>query len=385
MTAQPKPARESLLDPPGNLPSIVLLQHDLAASCASVLQQIVEDALASQVQVIFTCLSLPPSKYVEATASENLHLCDFSGLVPGYSDDELDLPSEIQARVSSIGNAPILLVIDSPDTLLADLGSQSRTLDALSRAFGHIIHQSKSSRLVLPIRSNSSLIPSLLSTAFQARVPRTAGSQLPQTHTLTQLIFHPPILLSHLVQHYHVSLPPVNTPPESSSARFWSVFAPVAGRRTGEQLVMGTDNDQLSGSTSPNDPSTSRDSNIGVIELIARARIGGQKGLRRVLRGWRADKAQGRVVWCGWEDILMLKSRIAGDTGASASASNGIDSVSFNLQLSDAQQQARANVPLPYVNDGLQAYGSAKDGEIHYIPDQADDFDDDDPDDDLYI
>lgn len=28
---------------------------------------------------------------------------------------------------------------------------------------------------------------------------------------------------------------------------------------------------------------------------------------------------------------------------------------------------------------------SANDGEIIYIPDQADDFDDDDPDDDLYI
>jgi hypothetical protein len=30
-------------------------------------------------------------------------------------------------------------------------------------------------------------------------------------------------------------------------------------------------------------------------------------------------------------------------------------------------------------------FALAVDGEIHYIPDQADDFDDDDPDDDLYI
>ncbi|KEP48283.1 hypothetical protein V565_128660 [Rhizoctonia solani 123E] len=65
------------------------------------------------------------------------------------------------------------------------------------------------------------------------------------------------------------------------------------------------------------------------------------------------------------------------------SAAPGIDNLSFNLQLSDAQQQARASVPLPYTNEGKVA--SAGDGEIIYIPDQADDFDDDDPDDDLYI
>lgn len=29
-----------------------------------------------------------------------------------------------------------------------------------------------------------------------------------------------------------------------------------------------------------------------------------------------------------------------------------MDDVSFNLQLSEAQQQARANVPLPYTNEG---------------------------------
>ncbi|KAG8681641.1 hypothetical protein FRC09_017337 [Ceratobasidium sp. 395] len=146
---------------------------------------------------------------------------------------------------------------------------------------------------------------------------------------------------------------------------------------------MGVNDDQLGGTSSSNNEVIISGLNTGVIEVTTRARTGGQKGVRRVLRGWR--KGQAGVIWCGWEDIPALKSYISSDTGVEAPASNAIDSVSFNLQLSDAQQQARANVPLPYVNDGLQAYGSTQDGEIHYIPDQADDFDDDDPDDDLYI
>ncbi|KAG8740714.1 hypothetical protein FRC10_003964 [Ceratobasidium sp. 414] len=383
MAAQTKPARESLLDPLGTSPSLVLLQYDLASPYVSVLRQVVEDALACRTHVIFMCLLLPPSQYVNTSQSPLLHLCDFSGFVPEYSDQEVDVFAELEVIISSIGKNSILLVIDSPDTHLANLGSQSRTLDSLSRAFGRIVQQSSTSRLVLPIRSNSPLLPSLLSTTFQARVPSAEGSQLPPAHTLTQLIFHPPVLFSHLVQHYHVSLPPLNAPPEVSSARFWSVFSPVAGRGTGEQLVMGVDTGQLGGTSTSNNQWASRDSSVGVVELITRARTGGQKGVRRVLKGWRVDQAQGRVTWCGWEEIPALKSCVS-SAGAPAPASNTVDSVSFNLQLSDAQQQARANVPLPYVNDGLQAYGT-QDGEIHYTPDQADDFDDDDPDDDLYI
>ncbi|KAG9082696.1 hypothetical protein FS749_006644 [Ceratobasidium sp. UAMH 11750] len=380
MASQTKPL-ESLLDPLGTSPSLVLFRYDLASSFVPVLRQVVEDALACHTHVVFGCLLLPPSSYVDILSSPLLHLCDFSGFVPGYSEQEVDVLAELEARISSIGKDSILLVVDSPDTLLADFGSQSRTLDSLSRVFGRIVQQSNTSRLVLPIRSNSPLLPSLLSTTFQARVPSAEGSQ---PHTLSHLIFHPPILFAHLVQHYHVSLPPLNVPPDASSARFWSVFVPVAGRGTGEQLVTGADNDQLGGTSISNNQWARRGSGTGVIELVTRARTGGQKGVRRVLKGWRVDKGLGRVVWCGWEEIPALKSYISSTTEA-APVSNTIESVSFNLQLSDAQQQARANVPLPYVNDGLQAYGSAQDGEIHYIPDQADDFDDDDPDDDLYI
>lgn len=205
-----------------------------------------------------------------------------------------------------VSKGPTALVIDSPDVLSSDLGSPTATINIISRAFGQISQLSASSRLILPVMSNSPLLAGLLSTSFQARAQATSATQ-PSAHTLTQLVFHPPILFSHLIQHYHVSLPPVNTPPETSTARFWSVFAPVAGRGTGERLVMASGTDDLGVASTADNQSTSRDSKSGVVEIISRARTGGQKGVRRVLRGWRIDGEKNQVVWCGWDEIPALK------------------------------------------------------------------------------
>ena len=69
--------------------------------------------------------------------------------------------------------------------------------------------------------------------------------------------------------------------------------------------------------------------------------------------------------------------------------------LTFNLRLTDAEKEARANTALPYLlNDSkMAAYleetsssvvrHSRDGGEVIYMPDEADDFDDEDPDDDL--
>ncbi|CUA71559.1 hypothetical protein RSOLAG22IIIB_04678 [Rhizoctonia solani] len=261
--------------------------------------------------------------------------------------------------------------------MLADSGSYSKTYQVLSRIFGQIVQHSSSSRFILPISSRSPLLPSLVSTSFQARAPKLQPSPI---HTLIHLVLHPPVLLSHLVHQYHLTLPPPNAVPDPSTSRFWSVFTPVARRGTGEQLAMAVGIEELGGALNVNQ-STNRGPNSGVAEISTRSRAGGQKGVRIVLRSWRFDHEQNRIVWCGWNDIQELRtyeSRVP----ELVNTAPGIDNLSFNLQLSDAQQQARANVPLPYTNEGKASTG---DGEIIYIPDQADDFDDDDPDDDLYI
>ncbi|KAJ2608106.1 hypothetical protein H4S08_004573 [Coemansia sp. RSA 1365] len=69
--------------------------------------------------------------------------------------------------------------------------------------------------------------------------------------------------------------------------------------------------------------------------------------------------------------------------------------LSFNLSLTEKQRQDRANVELPYLEAQLSQNSSSRptpavakdggDGEIHYQLDDEDDWDEDDPDDDLEI
>ncbi|KAI8137104.1 Elongator complex protein 5 [Fennellomyces sp. T-0311] len=56
--------------------------------------------------------------------------------------------------------------------------------------------------------------------------------------------------------------------------------------------------------------------------------------------------------------------------------------LSFNLSLTDNQRRAKDNVELPYMKVQQQQSGG---GNIYYEPDAGDDFDDEDPDDDLDI
>ncbi|CAG5136616.1 unnamed protein product [Candidula unifasciata] len=56
----------------------------------------------------------------------------------------------------------------------------------------------------------------------------------------------------------------------------------------------------------------------------------------------------------------------------------------FNLSLTDAEKDARSKVKLPYLKDG-SGDSEASSGRIFYQPDDVDDFDEEDPDDDLDI
>lgn len=63
--------------------------------------------------------------------------------------------------------------------------------------------------------------------------------------------------------------------------------------------------------------------------------------------------------------------------------------LTFNLKLTDNERQARSNLKLPYMYHEEKksdvAVNSVGDGKVFYQPDEADDFDEDDPDDDLNI
>ena len=56
--------------------------------------------------------------------------------------------------------------------------------------------------------------------------------------------------------------------------------------------------------------------------------------------------------------------------------------VTFELGLSEREKSARAATELPYTQT---SDNGASAGHIHYVPDELDDWDDEDPDDDLDI
>ncbi|XP_070561519.1 elongator complex protein 5-like [Ptychodera flava] len=109
-------------------------------------------------------------------------------------------------------------------------------------------------------------------------------------------------------------------------------------------------------------------------------------------------KANGKVVskYEGYsvvEDLRLLtfdssKSTQSNEVSVST-APDPTANLTFNLSLSAAERQAKSNVVLPYtisqdrqVADGRGPVGS---GQIFYQPDEMDDFDDEDPDDDLDV
>jgi len=74
---------------------------------------------------------------------------------------------------------------------------------------------------------------------------------------------------------------------------------------------------------------------------------------------------------------------------------NDVDPTSnltFNLRLTEGEKEARANTALPYILnessklaylDNSPVVVSSGHGDVIYMPDDADDFDEEDPDDDL--
>jgi len=90
------------------------------------------------------------------------------------------------------------------------------------------------------------------------------------------------------------------------------------------------------------------------------------------------------------EDSSMAIKQCAQESSTLDPASN----LTFNLHLTDSEKQARASIALPYIlnESSKSAYLGNQisttvnhGGNVIYVPDDADDFDDEDPDDDLDV
>ncbi|KAF7310952.1 hypothetical protein HMN09_00638500 [Mycena chlorophos] len=116
-----------------------------------------------------------------------------------------------------------------------------------------------------------------------------------------------------------------------------------------------------------------------VLEMIVRGHGDRRRGVERTLHGWLRSRGLLPLAEVALLAPLLSKS----STQDLAPANNLMENVSFNLNLTAAQQTLRAQVPLPYEHQGSDQQRSSP--AIYYDPDSGDDIDEDDPDEDLDI
>ncbi|KAF7320364.1 hypothetical protein MKEN_00821200 [Mycena kentingensis (nom. inval.)] len=280
------------------------------------------------------------------TQPSRVHTYDLLDNVPGYCENYQDPRKLIRNAVSNAAGGPLDVIIDSVDTLCSDIGSTSGTYQFFVEIYSLVRSRADASRLILHVLAPSPLLPLLAQPSF--------------SQTLTQGIGHPPALLTTLANEYLTPPPPLSPEP-----KFWGIFRPISERLSDiERIVFGS-----SGEGACNDDEL-------VLELIVRG--GGEadrrRGVERALHGFTLSRGLVPL-----QDITRLTVLINRAT-TEAVAADPTTNVSFNLNLTAAQVNSRAQVPLPYAHQEKQSVPK-----IYYDPDSADDIDDDDPDEDLDI
>ncbi|KZW03383.1 hypothetical protein EXIGLDRAFT_725824 [Exidia glandulosa HHB12029] len=305
---------------------LVVVQHDLAQSPFPILRQIL--AAASHVVLVRTLYAM--DAFVEsaalATAVSDIDWTDIDGeLALDRRQRLLDAIAAVPSLSSAGSRSPVVL-IDSLDTLSEDLGSVAKAVRLVRDVLSALTSVPRArARLILPILA-----------------PSRTLAPLSAIHPRTELRLHAPVLLRHLARE-------LMTPPDAP--RFWTLLSELVARREGEKLARGAPN--VHGPT--------------VVEVVLPSR----RGVLRAVEVWD----DGQVT-----DVATLGLNAPAKLPEPTDAMSGL---SFNLSLTSEQQEARSRVVLPYAHTGQSKPPGA--GEIIYEPDSADDFDDEDPDDDLEL
>jgi elongator complex protein 5 len=179
----------------------------------------------------------------------------------------------------------LTVLLDSIDTLAADLSSPSQTYTFLSTLLSDLLSRPSPSRLILHTNPSTSSTPTL---ALQLASTRFSPH-------IAHITAHPPALLAHVARAYLTPPPPLATP-----EKFWRVFAPIAARGTGaeaERAVFGPEGEGSSGGDEL------------VCEVLVRGGESGRKGrgVERELEGWKGGKPCELRELEGLKDVFAKK------------------------------------------------------------------------------
>ncbi|KAI5898111.1 uncharacterized protein SCHCODRAFT_02611154 [Schizophyllum commune H4-8] len=345
----------TILAPGKSQPPLILLQSTPHASALPLLRAILRPAQskgslkssAKRKTIVFCLLHSPSALLSDASMDEDIEMHDLLDNIPGYGDYK-DAREAIKAALHD--TRPTTLVIDSIETLLGDNGSVSSTSSFLMELVKKSALSNGELTLVLHTTESSAspLISSLL------------HMSLPHLKNVVHVLAHSPGLVAHIAAEYGTPPPPVG-----GEERFWGVWLPVSARQSTIDLATEVDDiaeDEI------------------IVEILSRS-AARRRVVERRLEGWSEGAPRELVQLRSLRRILRGKSK-APEEAPTSGLPPDMD-VSFNLALSEAHQQARAQVPLPYAHEGQLQTSST--GAILYDPDSADDIDDDDPDEDLDI
>ncbi|EJD50765.1 hypothetical protein AURDEDRAFT_143210 [Auricularia subglabra TFB-10046 SS5] len=236
-------------------------------------------------------------------------------------------PDDAQKRcietIAAAPSGPLAVVIDSLDAIAEDMRSPSLAALLVRDILAVLKPRPSPARLVVPL-----LVPSQMATHLSSFHPRI------------ELRLHVSALLDHIERDL---LTPASNP------RFWTLLTPLSARCEGQKLVQGMPN--VHGEV--------------VVEVICPSR----RGVLRTIERWH----NGHTRPTETQD-KPLPSKETHDNQI-------VGGLSFNLSLTEEQQSARSRVALPYAHTSHSQ--PVPTGDIIYDPDSADDFDDEDPDDDL--
>ncbi|KIY72796.1 hypothetical protein CYLTODRAFT_449537 [Cylindrobasidium torrendii FP15055 ss-10] len=356
--------------------AVLVLQSCLAQSGLPILREIVHESLKSesgkkQVQTLLFCLLHPPCSLLPQQAdsnSESLTVYDQTSNVPDFELDEQwtdprdFIVNKLKESAAEHPSKHFHVIIDSVDTIVSDTGSTAATFKCLREVKSLLAAHSSKSHFTMHINTAattalpSSILPSLLQASFSSPM------------SLTHCIMHPPTILHFLAKEFLTPPPPI-----SPEEKFWGVFIPVSERvNEVNRLVFGSGGEGEGGVDE------------FVVEIVKRGGGDSRSGrVERVLEGWNA-KISAPVELSALECLKPL-FKTARNNGRLDEAPNPAENLPFNLNLTASQQEARAQVPLPFAHDGKPKGNGTPTGVILYDPDSGDDIDDDDPDEDLYL
>lgn len=127
--------------------------------------------------------------------------------------------------------------------------------------------------------------------------------------------------------------------PADDSPRFWQLLETARARKVGDDLALRAKDGVEVGAADEQ-----------VVQVLLRKPTGGAKALVRAIDGFRKTAAG------GWEsaplDAVVDTQPVLAPTEVKRPTTHADLHLPFNLQLTDAQKEARGAVPLPYAHEG---------------------------------